>query len=165
MNYNTDMRVEDFSTLYTISFTEPRLDPNRDEDICIYFALDSAGSGTFVTDLVVFIRTLAQELMKWSVLGDPTHLDPGDPAHPVLRDLAYCWDGVGCSYGVLQFNATPISIMNIRRKFHQTSRIFSPLCHQHRYEYFASGVFSDAEPALLLEVFTAIEVAAQYVFN
>jgi hypothetical protein len=159
------MRVENISTLYTLSFTEPRLNPDRGEDFCVYFALDSHGSGTFVTDLAVFIRALGQELIKWSVLGDSDHLDPGDPAHPVLRDFAYSWDGVACGYGVLQFGAPLTSVMNIRRSFHQMSRISAPLCSHLRFEYFGSGLFSDAGPSLLLQVFTEIEVAAQYVYN
>ena len=165
MDYDTDMRVENLSILYTISFTSPRLNPDRDDDICVYFALDSPGSGTFVTHFTLFIRALGQELARWSVLGDPDHLDPGDPAHPMLRDLAYCWDGIASGHGVLQFSATPVSVMNIRRNFHQASRVFAPLCRYHRYEYFASGIFSDAEQALLLQVFTEMEVAAQYVYS
>ena len=157
------MTIENLSTLYTLSFTKPRLDPSRDGDFCAYFVLESRGSETFVTDLAVFIHTLGQELMKWSVLGDPSRVDPCDPAHPVLRDIAYCWDGVACGYGVLQFSAIPVSVTNIRRNFHQTSRIFEPLCHRHRHEYFSSGIFSDWEDALLPLAFAEIEAAAQYV--
>ena len=32
-------------------------------------------------------------------------------------------------------------------------------------QYFASGIFSDAEQVLLLQVFTEMEVAAQYVYS
>lgn len=164
LNYEVDMDVERLSTLHTISFTHPRLNPDRDEDFCVYFAIESSGSETFVTDLALFIRTLGQELVKWSVLGHPDRLDLGNPAHPVLRDLAYCWDGVACAHGVLQFNAIPVSVMNIRRTFHRTSRIFGAFCHTHRYEYFASGIFLDVEREMLPLVFTEMEVAAQYVY-
>lgn len=157
------MRIENSSILYTLSFTSPRLEPDRENDISVYFALDSAGSGTFVTDLALFIRNLGQELAKWSVLGDPDHLDPGDSAHPVLHDLAYCWDGISCGYGVLQYCASPASTLNVCRNFHQESRILDPLCSYHRFEYFASGIFLDAEPALLHQVFTEMETSAQYV--
>ena len=155
------MTIENASVLYTISFTSPRLDPDRDGDICVYFALDSVGSRTFVTDLALFIRNLGQELAKWSVLGHPDHLDPDDPAHPVLHDLAYCWDGISCGYGVLQLCATPVSIINIRRSFHQTSRILAPHSRYCRYEYFASGIFLNAEPGLLTQMFTEMESTAQ----
>ena len=52
------MNVEELSTLYTISFTCPRLNPNQDGDFCVYFTLESDGSNTFVTDLALFIRAL-----------------------------------------------------------------------------------------------------------
>ena len=159
------MTVEHLSTLYTISFTEPRLDPTKDGDFCVYFLLESRGSKTFVTDLALFIRALGRDLIEWSALGNPDHLGPGDPAHPALRDLAYCWDGVACGYGVLQFRATPISVLNIRRNFHQKSRIFSPLCSHRRHEYFATGTFADAEQIVLPLAFTEMEMAARYVFN
>ena len=157
------MKVEQLSCLHTISFTNPRLNPNRDGDFCVYFILESDGPKTFATDLALFIRTLGRELIKWSVLGVPHRLNPGDPAHPVLQDLAYSWDGVTCVSGVLQFSASPISVMNIDRAFRRTSRIVGGLCHAHRYEYFANGIFAAVERAVLLSVFTEMEVAAQCV--
>lgn len=157
------MEVEGLSTLHTFSFTTPRLDPNRDGDFCVYFALESHGAETFITDLALFIRALGQKLTRWSVLGHPDQLNPDNPAHPALQDLAYCWDGVACGYGVLQFRAPPVSVMNVRRVFHRTSRIHGPFCHAHRCEYFASGVFLDMEPVVTRMVFTEIEAAAQYV--
>lgn len=157
------MDLEQLSTLHTISFTNPRLDPDEDGDFCVYFALESHGSESFVTDLALFIRALGQELIKWSVLGHPNRLNPNNPAHPMLRDLAYCWDGIACGYGVLQFSAIPVSVMNIRRAFHRTSRLRGAFCHAHRYEYFARGIFSDMEPAVLPLVFTEMEITAQYV--
>ena len=157
------MKAEKLSTLHTFSFSHPRVDPSWDGDFCIYFTLESDGQNTFVTDLALFIRTLGQNLIKWSVLGHPDRLDPGDPAHPTLRDIAYCWDGVASAHGVLQFSASDVSVMNIRRIFHQTSRIFGPICQTHRCEYFANGVFLDLEQPLLPLIFTEMEVAAQYV--
>jgi len=157
------MDVERLSSLYTISFSNPRLDPAKDGDFCVYFALETAGAETLVSDLALFIRTLGWNLIRWSVLGDPHRLGPNNPAHPVLRDLAYCWDGVACAYGVLQFGVGPVSVMNIRRVFHRTSRICGPFCQAHRYEYFANGIFSDVERAAIPQVFTEMEVAAQYV--
>ena len=159
------MRVENLSTLYTISFTKPRLDPTMDGDFCVYFLLESRRSQTFVTDLALFVRALGRNFVKWSALGDPDHLGPGNPAHPALRDLAYSWDGVASCYGVLQFRATHVSVMNIRRNFHQLSHIFSPLCSHSRYEYFATGTFEDAEDTLLPLAFTEMEIAAQYVYS
>lgn len=163
LDYETNMKVEQLSTLYTISFTSPRLDPDKDGDFCVYFALESNGSKMFVTDLALFVQALGQRLIKWSVLGHPDRLNPGNPAHPMLRDLAYCWDGIACAYGVLQFSASPVSVMNIRWIFHRTSWICGPFCHAHRYEYFSSGIFSDVERAMLPMVFTEMEAAAQYV--
>jgi len=159
------MNVGQLSTLHTISFTNPRLDPDRDGDFCVYFSLESDGPQTFATDLALFIRTLGQELIEWSVLGYPDRLEPDDLAHPVLRDLAYSWDGVTCVFGVLQFGADPVSVMNIRRVFHRTSRVIRGLCHVHRYEYFANGIFADVERAVLPSVFIEMETAAQYVHN
>ena len=157
------MDVEELSTLHTISFTNPRLNPDGDGDFSVYFALETFGAETLVSDLALFIRTLGRQLIRWSVLGNPNRLDPDNSAHPVLRDLAYCWDGVTCTYGILQFHATPVSTMNIRRMFHRTSRICGPFCQAHQYEYFASGIFSDVEQAVIPTVFTEMEVAAQYV--
>lgn len=157
--------AEDLSVLYTISFTKPRVNPNRDGDFCVYFVLESPGPETFVTDLALFIRTVGQELIKWSVFGNPDNLDLSDPTYPMLRDLAYSWDGIACGYGVLQFCATPVSVMNIRRKFHQMSQIFSPLSSHRRHEYFASGIFAEAQDTLLPVAFIKMEAAAQYVFN
>jgi hypothetical protein len=157
------MEAEHLSTLHTISFTTPRLDPDKDGDFCVYFTLETSGAETFVTDLALFIQALGKKLIRWSVLGHPDRLDPNNPAHPVLRDLAYCWDGVACAYGVLQFGARPVSVMNIRRVFHRTSRIYGPFCQAHRHEYFASGIFLDVEQAVIPLVFTEMEVAAQYV--
>ena len=157
------MDAERLSTLYTISFTNPRLDPSKDGDFCVYFTLETAGAETFVSDLALFIQTLGRNFIRWSVLGDPHRLYPDNPAHPILRDLAYCWDGVACTHGVLQFGATPVSVMNIRRMFHRTSRICGPFCHVHRYEYSASGIFLDVERSAIPPMFTDIEVAAQYV--
>lgn len=159
------MNVEHLSTLHTISFTHPRLDPTQEGDFCVYFSLESSGSETFVTDLALFIRTLGQRLNEWSVYGRPNRFDPGDPAHPVLRDIAYCWDGIACGHGVIQFSADVVSVMNIRRMFHRTSRIFGAICQHHRYEYLASGVFLDVESAVLPLVFTEMETAAQYVYH
>jgi len=165
LNYAINMEVEQLSTIYTISFTNPRLNPNKDGDFCVYFTLETDGAETLVSDLALFIHTLRQKLTRWSVLGYADQLDPDNPAHPVLRDLAYCWDGVACAHGVLQFGATPVSVMNIHRVFHRTSRICGPFCQAHRYEYFASGVFLDVERAAILPVFTEMEVAAQYVYS
>ena len=158
------MEIQQLSTLYTISFTRPRLNPDRDGDFCVYFALESSGSKTIMTDLALFIRAVGQELIKWSVLRNPNRLSSGNPAHPVLRDLAYSWDGVACAYGVLQFSAIPVSVMNIRRMFHRTSKISGPFCPSHRYEYFSSGILSDVPREMLSLVFTEMEVAAQYVY-
>jgi len=158
------MNVGHLSTLRTISFTNPRLDPDSDGDFCVYFTLETPGAETFVTDLALFVRDLGKELIRWSVLGHPDRLNPDNPAHPVLRDLTYCWDGVTCVHGVLQFSASPVSVMNIRRVFHRTSRIFGPFCQAHRYEYFASGIFLDVERAVIPVVFSEMEAAAQYVF-
>ena len=157
------MDISQLSTLHTISFENPRLDSDGTGDFCVYFTLEAAGAESFVTDLALFIRTLGWRLIKWSVLGHPGRLGPNDPAHPVLRDLAYCWDGIACGYGVLQFHASPVSVMNIRRMFHRTSRICGPFCQTHRYEYFASGVFLDVELAAIPPVFADMEVAAQCV--
>lgn len=159
------MEVKQLSTLSTISFTNPRLDPDGDGDFCVYFALETPGAETFVTDLALFIRNLGRKLIRWSVLGHPDRLDPNDPAHPVLWDLAYCWDGVAHSHGVLQFRANPASVMNIRRMFHRKSRICGLFCQVHRYEYFASGIFLAMERAAILPVFADIEAAAQYVHS
>jgi len=159
------MKVEQLSALHTISFTNPRLDPDQNGDFCVYFTLDSDGPQTFATDLALFIRTLGRELIKWSVLGNPHRLNPGDPIHPVLRDLAYSWDGVACISGVLQFGASPVSVMNIRRVYHRTSRVIGGLCNAHRYEYFAHGIYAAVERETLLPVFTEMEVAAQCVYN
>ena len=158
------MEIQHLSTLYTISFTRPRLNPDRDGDFCLYFALESSGSKTIMTDLALFIRAIGRQLIKWTVLGNPDRLSSGNPAHPVLRDLAYSWDGVACAYGVLQFSAIPVSIMNIRRMFHRTSKISGPFCHTHRYEYFLSGILSDVPREMISLVFTEMEVAAQYVY-
>jgi len=159
------MEVGRLSSLYTISFTEPRLDPTRDGDFCVYFALETIGAETLVSDLALFIQALGRNLIRWSVLGNPHRLGPDNPAHPVLRDLTYCWDGVVCAHGVLQFGATSVSVMNIRWVFHRTSQICGPFCHAHRYEYFANGIFSDVERAVIPQVFTEMEVAAQYVHS
>jgi len=159
------MDIEHLSTLYTISFTNPHLDPTRNGDFCVYFTLETTGAEMFVSDLALFIRGLGRDLIRWSVLGDPHRLNPDNPAHPVLRDLTYCWDGVACVHGVLQFGAPPVSVMNIRRVFHRTSRICGACCQAHRYEYFASGVFSDLERVDIPPVFAEMEVAAQYVHS
>lgn len=92
LNYATNMDIEELSTLHTISFTNPRLNPDGDGDFSVYFALETFGAETLVSDLALFIRTLGRQLIRWSVLGNPNRLDPDNPAHPVLRDLAYCWD-------------------------------------------------------------------------
>ena len=159
------MDVGQLSTLHTFSFTNPRLNPNETGDFCVYFTMETAGAETFITDLALFIRTLGRRLIKWSVLGRPDRLGPDDPAHPALRDLAYCWDGIACGYGVLQFCAGPVSVMNVHRMFHRTSRICGPVCHTHRYEFFANGIFLDMEQAAILPIFTDMEVAAQYVYS
>ena len=153
------------SVLYTISFTDPRLIPTRDTDFCVYFALETVGVRSLSTDLALFVRTLGQKLTMWSILDDPDRFNPGNPHHPKLQDIAYSWDGVTCAYGVLQFSAGPVSTLNIRRTFHQTSLICSPHCHIHRYEYFASGIFSDSGHRSILQTFGEIEVCAQYIHS
>ena len=153
------------STLYTISFTNPRLIPSRDDDFCVYFALETVGTRSLSTDLALFVRTLGQTLNTWSVLNDPDQLNPGNPLYPKLQDIAYSWDGVACAYGVLQFSADPVPTLNIRRMFHRTSRICSPHCCVHRYEYFASGVFSDLDHRSISQTFGEMEVSAQYVHS
>jgi len=159
------MDVEQISALYTISFSHPRLHPNSHGDFCIYFALETKGTGTLVTDLALFIRNIGQKLIKWSVLGHPDCLGPGDPIHPTLQDLAYCWDGVATAYGVLQFSAQAVAAMNIRRVFHRTASVCAPFCHIHRYEYFATGIFLDVDRTTLLSMFNEMESAAQYVHS
>lgn len=159
------MDVNRLSVLYTISFTDPRLIPNRDTDFCVYFALETAGAKSLSTDLALFIRTLGRKLAMWSVVDDPDRLNPGDASHPKLQDIAYSWDGVACAYGVLQFSACPVPTLNIRRMFHQTSLICNPHCHTHRYEYFTSGIFSDLDHGSILQMFGEIEVCAQYVHS
>ena len=163
LDYNVDTDANRLSVLYTISFTDPRLIPFRDEDFCIYFALETVGATSLSTDLALFIRTLGQKLNTWSALDDPDRLNPGNPLHPKLEDLAYSWDGVACVYGVLQFSANPVPTLNICRMFHQTSRICSPYCYVHRYEYLASGIFSDLNDKSVLQTFGEIEVSVQYV--
>ena len=159
------MDTDRLSTLYTISFTDPRLIPFRDNDFCIYFALETVGARSLSTDLALFIRTLGQKLNMWSALDDPDQLNPGNPLHPKLQDIAYSWDGVACAYGVLQFSADLVSASNIRRMFHRSSRICSPHCYTHRYEYFASGVFLDLDHRSILRTFSEMEVSAQYVHS
>ena len=165
MDYNIDTDVDRLSTLYTIGFTNPRLIPSRHNDFCVYFALETVGVGSLSTDLALFVRTLGQELNAWSALDDPNRLNPGDPLHPKLQDIAYSWDGVACAYGVLQFSAAPVPTLNIRRMFHQLSRICGPHCHLHRYEYFARGVFSNLDHRSILRTFGEMEVSAQYVHS
>ena len=104
-------------------------------------------------------------MIRWSVLGRPDHLDPGDPTHPKLQDIAYSWDGVACAHGVLQFSASNVSVMNIPRVFHWTSQIFGAICQTHRYEYFARGIFLDVDQMVLPLVFTEMEVAAQCMYQ
>lgn len=164
LSYETNMDVGQLSTLHTISFTHPRLNPNETGDFCVYFALETTRAETFITDLALFIRTLGQELIRWSVLEHHDRLGPDDPAHPVLWDLAYCWDGIACGHSVLQFRANPVSVMNIRWMFHRASQICGPFCQAHRYEYFASGIFLDVEQAAIPPVFADMEAAAQYVY-
>ena len=163
LDYNTDMNAEQISTLYTISFSHPRLHPDNHDDFCVYFALETQGTGTLATDLALFIRGVGRRLIMWSVLGHPDRLEPGNPMHPALQDLAYCWDGVATVHGVLQFSAQPVAVMNIQRVFHRTASICSPFCHAHRYEYFATGIFSDVERWTLLLVFNDMELAARFV--
>ena len=102
-------------------------------------------------------------MIEWSVLGHPNWLNPNNLAHPMLRDLAYCWDGIACGYGVLQFSAIPVSVMNICWAFHRMSRLCGTFCHAHHYKYFSCGIFSDMEPAVLPLVFTKMEITVQYV--
>ncbi|KAF9791127.1 hypothetical protein BJ322DRAFT_1104791 [Thelephora terrestris] len=161
LNYDTNMDAEQVSALHTISFCHPRFDPNSDSDFCVYFALETQGVEALVTDLALFIRSVGQKLIKWSVLGHPDHLGPGNPLHPTLQDLAYCWDGVATAHGVLQFSAEPVAVMNIQRVFHQTALICAPLCLIHRYEYLATGIFSDVEQWTLLLAFNEMELAAR----
>jgi len=116
-----------------------------------------------VTDLALFIQDVGWKLIKWSVLGHPDRLGPGNPIHPKLQDLAYCWDGVATAYGVLQFSAQPVAVLNIQRVFHRTASVCAPFCHIHRYEYFATGVFLDVEQWTLPSVFDEMESAAQCV--
>ena len=165
LNYETDMKINKLSTLHTISFTNPCLDPSWDGDCCIYFTLETSGAETFVTDLTLFIWTLGWKLIRWSVLGHPDRLDASDPAHPMLQDLAYCWDSVACVHGMLQFCASPVSVMNVCRTFHRMSRICRPFCHAHQYEYLVSGIFLDVERGAIPPMFTDMEVAAQYVYS
>lgn len=157
------MNTDQLSTLHTISFTNPCLDPDKDGDFCVYFVLETDRVEKLVTDLALFIRDIGRTLIGWSVFGHADQLTAGNPAHPALRDLAYCWDGVTCAYGVLQFSATPVLVMNIHWAPHQTSQIYGPFCPAHWYEYFTSSIFSDVEQATLPLVFAEIEVAAQYV--
>lgn len=165
MNYEVSMDANRLSTLYTLSFADHRIDTSISSDFCLYFTLETYRTNTFIGDLAMFLRTVGRQLMMWSVLGNPDELDSGSPAHPVLHDLTYCWDGVTCGYGILQFIAPYVSVMNIRRMFHQTSRVCNPLCQDHRYEYVASGVFSDVERASIPSVFAEIEIAARYVHS
>lgn len=153
------------SVLYTISFSTPRVIPERRRDFSVYFALETEGPGTVFTDLALFIRALGQKLNRWSVLDDTDQLNPANPAHPALQDLAYTWDGVACALGVLQFGANPMPMLNIRRMFHQTSSIFHPLCYLHRYEYFSSGIFLDMDHVTILLAFHEMEMAARYVYS
>ncbi|KAF9645224.1 hypothetical protein BDM02DRAFT_3131239 [Thelephora ganbajun] len=120
LNYNIDMDVKHISALHTISFSHPRLHPNGHGDFCIYFALETQEVGTLVTDLALFIQDIGWKLIKWSVLGCPDCLGPGNPIHPVLHDLTYCWDGVATAYRVLQFSTQPVAVMNIQQVFHRT---------------------------------------------
>ena len=115
------------------------------------------------TDLALFIQTLARRLNHWSVLEDIDQWSPGSPAYPKLQDVAYCWDGVAYAYGVLQFSASRVSVLNIRRMFHQTSLICNPQCYSHRYEYFATGVFLDVDPATTWFLFREMEIATRCV--
>ena len=119
--------------------------------------------GSSFTDLALFIQTLAQTLNKWSVLEDPDQSSPESPAYPKLQDLAYSWDGIACAYGVLQFSASRVSVLNFHRMFHQMSSICNPHCFFHQYEYFASGVFLDMDLVLIWFVFHEMEIAARYV--
>jgi hypothetical protein len=163
LNYDISLDAARLSALHTISFTQPHLNQYEHRDFCIYFTLETFGAETLVSDLALFIRTIGQQLVEWSVLGDPSQLNSDNPAHPSLQDIAYCWDGVACAYGVLQFHASSVSVMNIRQMFHQTSKICGSFCQIHRYEYLASGVFSDVEQAAIPTMFAEIEIAAQYV--
>ena len=115
------------------------------------------------TDLALFIQTLAQRLNQWSVLEDANRCSPGSPAYPKLQDLAYCWDGVAYAYGVLQFSASQVSVLNIHRMFHQMSLICNPHCYFHRYKYFGSGVFLGVGPVTIWFLFREMEIAAQCV--
>ena len=115
------------------------------------------------TDLALFIQTLAQRLNQWSVLEDADRCSPGSPAYPKPQDLAYCWDGVAYAYGVLQFSASRVSVLNIRRMFHHTSLICNPHCYFHRYEYFGSGVFLDVDPVTIWFLFREMEIATRCV--
>ena len=163
MDHGIDLDPGSVSALYTISFARPRLIPQRRTDFCVYFALETDEARTLFTDLAQFILALGQRLGGWSVLSNSDQPNLGSRAHPTLQDLAYCWDGVACAYGVLQFSAGPISMLNIRRMFHQTSLICHPLCYFHRYEYFASGIFSDLDDVMMIYVFREMEIAARYV--
>ena len=159
------MDVKQISALHTISFGYPRLRPDSHGDFCVYFALETRGTETLVTDLALFIQSVGRRLIRWSVLGHSGRLGPGNPIHPILRDLTYCWDGIATAYGVLQFSAPPVAVMNIQRAFHRSALICAPFCHAHRYEYFATGIFLDVERRTLPLVFDEMESAAQYVFS
>jgi len=161
MNHNVSMNPDRLSTLYTLSFTRPRIDPYYNGGFCVYFIIETYGTETFICDLALFIRILGQKLAQWSVLGSHNRLDPTNPAHPTLHDITYCWDGIACGYGVLQFRAPPASLMNIRRMFHRASQICDPFCETHQYEYLASGMYSDVEQMSIPRVFTEIEAIAK----
>jgi len=165
LDYNIDMDTNQLSVLYTISFTDPRLIPTRDTDFCVYFALETVGVRSLSADLALFIRTLGQKLNAWSALNDPDRLNPGNPLHPKLQDITYGWDSVACAYGVLQFSANLVPMLNIRRMFHQTSEICNPHCGTHWYEYLANGIFLDLDHRSILQMFSEMEVIAQYVHS
>lgn len=162
LSYNTNMDTNQISTLYTISFSNPRLHPDSQGDFCVYFALETQGAETLVTNLALFIRSVRRKLIRWSVLGHPDCLRPGNPIHLILRDLACCWDGVATAYGVLQLGTPPVAVMNIQWAFHRTTLICTPFCHAHWYEYFATGIFLDVEWRTLPLVFDEMESAARY---
>ena len=165
LNYDTNMNVGQLSTLYTISFSYPHIHPDCHGDFCIYFTLETQDTGTLVTDLALFIRDVGRKLIKRSVLRCSNRLEPGNPMHPSLQDLVYCWDGVATTYGVLQFSTQPVAAMNIQRGFHCMASICTPFCPTRRYEYFATGTFADTERETLPLVFNKMELAAQYVLR
>jgi hypothetical protein len=160
------MNTEQVSSLYMISFSHPRIHPNRHGDFCVYFALETQEAGTLdhrPCRVHPRCRTEADQVVSFWVLQPPRTWEYTNTMHPSLHDLAYSWDGVATAYGVLQFSAPPVAVMNIQRVFHRTASICAPFSHTRRYEYFATGMFLDMERKTIPSVFNGVESAAQYV--